>query len=238
MNVWGIADLHLSHARPDRRERFAARWRDHAERIARHWREVVHEEDVVLIPGDISMARNHRELQPDLEWLEHLPGIKVLSQGNHDHWWNTVEAIRPLLRRSLRAVGGDAIVVADLVVCGVLSTPVPEDDPLSVASPKIQRSLEALDRALEHAATLRDADQPLYLLWHHPPFDAHRRPGPWVERFEQAGVTACVSGHLHAEGQWATAVQGEMRGVRYHLVAADAVGFRPLRLDRVQAPRR
>jgi uncharacterized protein len=28
------------------------------------------------------------------------------------------------------------------------------------------------------------------------------------------------------------AVQGEVRGVRYHCVAADAIGFRPIRLDK------
>jgi uncharacterized protein len=45
-------------------------------------------------------------------------------------------------------------------------------------------------------------------------------------------VTACVYGHLHIEGQWSMAVQGDVRGVRYHCVAADAIGFRPLRLDK------
>ena len=31
--VWAISDLHLSFGRPERRDRYAARWRDHAERI-------------------------------------------------------------------------------------------------------------------------------------------------------------------------------------------------------------
>ena len=97
------------------------------------------------------------------------------------------------------------------------------------------RELAALDRALEHASALRTDGEPLYVLWHYPPFDQHRRPGPCVERFEAAGVTACVYGHLHIQGQWSLAVQGDVRGVRYHCVAADAIGFRPLRLDRPAA---
>ena len=96
MNVWAIADLHLSFARPERRERDAARWRDHAARIEARWREAVQPADLVLLPGDLSMARNHRELQPDLAWLDALPGTKVISAGNHDSWWNGVERIRPL----------------------------------------------------------------------------------------------------------------------------------------------
>jgi predicted phosphohydrolase len=230
MNVWGIADLHLSGARPDRRERHAARWKDHTERIAGEWRTVVGPDDVVLIPGDISMARNHRELQPDLEWLERLPGLKVLSAGNHDVWWNGVERIRPMLRKSLRAVGGGAISVGDVIVCGTRGTPVLSDEAPAAAVAEEKREIERLDRALKGALALRTANQPVFVLWHYPPFDAHRRPGPCVALLERAGVTACVYGHAHAEGQWGGLVQGAVNGVCYHGVAADAVGFRPYRL--------
>ena len=118
MSVWAISDLHLSFARPIRRERFAAHWRDHAAQIDRNWRDAVEPGDLVLLPGDLSMARNHRDLQPDLEWLERLPGTKVLSAGNHDQWWNGTKAIRPLLRRSMLAVGADAVATHGVIVCG------------------------------------------------------------------------------------------------------------------------
>jgi uncharacterized protein len=231
MNVWAISDLHLSFARPDRRERYAARWRDHAVKIEQNWRDVVRPGDLVLIPGDISMARNHRDLQLDLAWLDRLPGTKVLAQGNHDVWWNGVEAVRPMLRSSLLAVGGDAVVTHGLVVCGTAGTPVPTDPPAPDCQAAVDREMESLYRALEKAVELRgETDERLYVLWHYPPFDAYGRPGPWVERFERAKVTACVYGHMHIEGQWIRAVQGVIRGVRYHCVAADAIGFRPLRI--------
>ncbi len=108
----------------------------------------------------------------------------------------------------------------------------PDEPPDPARLAASDRELALLDQALEHAATLREANEPLYVLWHYPPFDQHRRPGPVVERLEAAGVTACVYGHIHIQGQWSLAVQGEVRGVRYHCVAADAIGFRPLRLDR------
>jgi len=235
MSVWAISDLHLSHARPEPRERYAARWRDHAATIEGQWRRTVGPDDVVLLPGDLSMARNHRELQPDLAWLDRLPGIKVLAPGNHDRWWNDVGAIRPMLRRSLRAVEGDAIELPGMVVCGARGAPAPSADPSDETRAELQRQLDALDRALAAAAELRHDGQPLFVLWHHPPFDQHRRPGPCVERLERAGASACVYGHLHAIGQWPMAVQGVVNGVRYACVAADAIGFRPLRID---GPRR
>lgn len=232
MSVWAISDLHLSFARPVRREHFAARWRDHAVQIERHWREVVTPNDLVLLPGDLSMARNHRDLQPDLQWLERLPGTKILSAGNHDRWWNGAPAIRPLLRRSMRAVGGDAVVSHGAVVCGTIgaSTMGDPDEPATRAV--LDRELRSLEQALAMAAVLRaDPTTPLYVLWHYPPFDAHSRPGPCVELLEAAQVTECVYGHLHNQSEWSIAVQGTVRGVRYRCVAADAVGFRPLRID-------
>ncbi|AGA30800.1 metallophosphoesterase [Singulisphaera acidiphila] len=233
MTIWAIADLHLSFARPDRRERYAERWRDHVAKIEREWRSVIRPADLVLLPGDLSMARNHRDLQPDLNWLDRLPGTKVLAPGNHDTWWNDVEKIRPMLRKSLLAVDGDAVKTHGVVICGARGAPVPledDEDPKVIAAS--EEAMATLDRALEQAAPLRDQGEPLYVLWHYPPFDQHRRPGPCVARFEQAEVTTCLYGHLHIQGQWSLAVQGDVRGVRYQCVAADAIGFRPLQLTR------
>ena len=234
MTVWAIADLHLSFARPDRPQRLSGRWHDHVARIEREWRAVVGRDDLVLLPGDLSMAGNHREVQDDLAWIDRLPGTKVLAAGNHDRWWNSARGVRPLLRASELAVGGDAVAACGAIVCGTLGVP-PSADP-DALTPRLRadqdRELAALERALDAAARLRHGDLPLYVLWHYPPFDQHRRPGPCVALLERAGVTACVYGHLHAEGQWSLAVQGTIRGVRYACVAADAVGFRPLCIDR------
>src|SRR5262249_38643786 len=148
MNVWAISDLHLSFARPERRERYAARWRDHSLKIEKNWREIVRPGDVVLLPGDLSMARDHRGVQPDLAWLGRLPGTKVLAPGNHDRWWNEVEAVRRLLRRSLIAVDGDAAALPGIVVCGMRGMSPPRADD-SVADPvALDRTLEDLGRPL------------------------------------------------------------------------------------------
>jgi len=232
MNVWAISDLHLSQASVDRRERYAERWRGHAERLAKNWRETVAPDDLVLLPGDISMARNHRDLQPDLKWLDALPGTKVLAPGNHDLWWNDVAKIRPMLRPSLQAVDGDALSVGGIVVAGARSVPVPKADAAPDQSQgDIDRALDRLSAALDDAARLRTSpERPLYVLWHFPPFDSHGHPGPWVELFEERGVTACLYGHLHTQSQWTSAVRGRRGGVWYQCVAADSLGFRPLRV--------
>lgn len=229
--LWGIADLHLALGRPFDPARHAARWDDHTERIAANWRGCVAPGDVVVLPGDISMARNHREVQPDLAWLQRLPGTKVLCAGNHDAWFNRVAAIRPMLRSSLRAVEGDAVALPGLIVCGTRGTaPIEPADPDSAADRESRRELDRLRSALADAARLRQHGEPIVALWHYPPFDEAGRPGACVALLEAARVSHCVYGHVHAQRQWSRMVQGELRGVRYHCVAADAIGFHPLRL--------
>lgn len=224
MPVWAISDLHLSHARDLSRDQYAARWRDHAAKLEAEWRAVVSRDDLVLLPGDISMARNHREVQPDLAWLARLPGSKVISPGNHDGWFNRVDKVRPMLRPRTLAVRGDAIRLPGLVVSGARGADI-ED------TPNLPAALAELDRALAHAASLRQADDRLVVLWHYPPFDKYGQSSAVTERLHRAQATACVYGHLHTEAQWSRAVQGVVEGVRYACVAADAVGFRPLRLQ-------
>jgi predicted phosphohydrolase len=232
MSVWAISDLHLSFARPDRRDRYAGRWRDHAAKIEQNWLEVVQPADLVLLPGDLSMARNHRDLQADLEWLDRLPGTKVFSRGNHDQWWNDIGSVRRLLRRSQLAVDRNAVSTHQVVVCGSAGSAFARRDENYQHVDTMTQQVEAFSEALADAARLRVPEsKPLYVLCHFPPFDPHGQPAPWVTLFEQAGVTACLYGHLHIQSQWPLAVQGRIRGVRYYCVAADAIGFRPFRIE-------
>ena len=46
---------------------------------------------------------------------------------------------------------------------------------------------------------------------------------------ERYGVKACYYGHLHG-GSHRLAVEGARNGVDYRLVAADFVGFKPLKI--------
>jgi predicted phosphohydrolase len=50
MRIYAIADLHLSLVSEKPMDVFGEAWRDHADKIDRNWREVVREDDLVLIP--------------------------------------------------------------------------------------------------------------------------------------------------------------------------------------------
>ena len=232
MQIWAISDPHLSFAAPKPMDIFGERWRDHDQQIARAWTSVVQPEDVVLVPGDISWAMRMPEALLDLQWIDALPGRKVLAKGNHDYWWSTASKVRAMLPPSLGIVDSDAIVVGDLVVCGTRGWMVPGDREFDAETDEkiYQRELGRLDRALAGATALAEGRRPIVVLLHYPPF-RDGEPTAFAERIATSGAVACVYGHLHQPDQWASAVVGDRDGVRYYLAAADAVGFAPIRIE-------
>ena len=40
----------------------------------------------MLITGDISWAMRVEDAAVDLQWIDRLPGTKVMIRGNHDYW--------------------------------------------------------------------------------------------------------------------------------------------------------
>ena len=58
MKIFAIADLHLSFNENIEKpmDKFGPGWEGHTTKLENNWRRLVSEEDVVLIPGDISWA--------------------------------------------------------------------------------------------------------------------------------------------------------------------------------------
>ena len=87
MAIYGISDLHLSKAVPNKSmELFGKDWEDYEAKLDRNWKEIVTDNDTVLIPGDISWAIDLNSAYADFEYLNSLPGTKIILKGNHDYY--------------------------------------------------------------------------------------------------------------------------------------------------------
>ena len=58
---------------------FGSRWDNHAERFETEWKKTVKDTDTGVIPGDISWGSSFEEAQSDLEFLNSLPGKKIIG---------------------------------------------------------------------------------------------------------------------------------------------------------------
>lgn len=239
MKLFALSDLHLSLSAPylpgsgvtpcqyKPMDRFGGLWAGFFPRLEANWLRAVGEEDTVLIPGDLSWALTLAEARFDLDYLQALPGRKLICKGNHDYWWQSLLRVREAAGDSLRFLQHSACDLGPWAVCGTRGWLLPghadfreEDDRL------LRRELLRLEMALQEAAAL---DKPIVVMLHYPPlYDPAAGSGfcELISAYPQ--VTDCVYGHVH--GDRAPAFEGEYRGVRYHNVSGDRLGFAPLLL--------
>ena len=84
MSLFVMADLHLDiKSNQKSMEVFGNRWQGYVSKIQKNWTHLITDEDVVVIPGDISWALNLNESLYDLQWIDDLPGKKILLSRHH-----------------------------------------------------------------------------------------------------------------------------------------------------------
>jgi metallophosphoesterase len=94
MAIYVIGDLHLSFSTNKPMDIFGKNWQNYEEKIKQDWLSKVKKEDTVILPGDFSWAMYLDETEKDFEFINNLPGKKILLKGNHDYWWSTVTSMR------------------------------------------------------------------------------------------------------------------------------------------------
>lgn len=230
MKLFAIADLHMDGGAGKPMNVFGPNWDEHCERIFGSWRSAVTEEDVVLIPGDISWAMHFEDALPDLLKIAELPGKKVLSRGNHDYWWGSLARMRTALPSDMTLIQNDAADMGAFTVCGSRGWTLPGDPDFGASDRKIyERELIRLKLSLDAAKRL--GDKPTVCMLHFPPALREGAPTGFTELLEEYGVKLCVYGHLHGAAAWEVGVRGDLRGVRYELCSADSLGFVPKQVE-------
>jgi uncharacterized protein len=228
VSFWAIADTHLSFAKPKDVSRFGELWINHAERIKASWQELVAPDDVVIIAGDVSWADKPSKVRADLEWLSEFPGRKIIIRGNHDHWWRSIIDTRALIAPfGLEALEADAREIDGVILCGTMGYVAPNDPyyhaDVTKDRERYERELGRLESALIAATAQRNANQPLIVVLHYPPFTSDGQPTAFSEAISRARPTICLYGHLHRSAEWEVAVNEVRDGVQYRLIASDFV---------------
>lgn len=223
MRVFAIADPHLSSANSKPMDVFGSGWEGHPAALFDGWRATVGEDDLVLVPGDISWALTLDEAMPDLLDLAALPGHKVLLRGNHDYWWPSISKLRAALPPRMSAIQNDAVEHGGVVVAGTRGWLCPGHFGFDERDDRIyRRELERLRLSLAAAARLEG--QMRVVMLHFPPTNPRLEPSGFSDMIAAAAPDVLVFGHVHSGSE---AVLGELGGVALHFVAADALGFVP-----------
>lgn len=248
MRIFAIGDLHLSFGVANKSMNvFGPRWEGHFERIAHHWKSLIHPDDLVLIPGDISWAMRLEDAATDLRWIDALPGTKVMIKGNHDYWWGSLKKITAILPPSIHLVQNNVFIWKDVAIGGARLWDTPEysfgkfiefrENPREKKETEewIQKEFEEkiFNRELERlrlSLSLMPKEAKIRLaMTHYPPIGANLQSSRASQILEQYNVQACVFGHLH--NLYPNKLQfGTRNGVRYILTSCDFLDFKPIQI--------
>ena len=223
MKVYSISDLHLDINNSKPMDIFGPVWKDYLDKIIIDWKSKVKEEDVVILAGDYSWAMKLEEVAPDFEFLNTLPGKKLIIRGNHDYWWSSLKKVRECLPENVFALQNDAIKIGEYIFCGNRGWLIPEGKFNTEENQKIYaREIIRLELSLKSAKKLQTNNEKIVFITHYPPFNNKVEPSEYTKMLEEYGVYKVVFGHLHGYVN-PKMIKNQINGIEYYLTSCDAV---------------
>lgn len=224
MALFAIGDTHLSLGADKPMDIFGG-WQDYVERLEKNWRSIVGPDDTVVIPGDISWAMHLDDAVKDFEFLESLPGKKIIGKGNHDYWWSTMKKLDAFLEKNgfetISFLFNNAYPADGIAVCGSRGWFFDDESPESDLV--IKRECGRIRTSLAAAA---DLGLPPVVFLHYPPITQDRMCEPIMEVLLESGIDRCYYAHLHGTAI-DYAFRGEYEGIKFDLISADSLKFTP-----------
>lgn len=219
---------------------FGENWAGHEEKIRKNWIENVKEEDLVILPGDFSWETYLEDTKLDFEYLNSLPGKKLLLKGNHDYWWTTVTAMRKFLEENnftnIDFLYNNSYEAENKIICGTRGWSIIDEE---VDKKLINRELIRLELSLKdgiqkYGNTQENSNEKeLIVFMHYPPITKARiisqQEAEFVELMKKYNVKKCYYGHLHG-ASIEDAVEGNIEGIEFKLVSADGLEFKLLKI--------
>ncbi len=227
MKVYAISDLHLSINNPKPMNIFGEEWDNYLDDIENSMKSVG-DGDLVLLAGDLSWAMKLEDAVPDLEYIGGFPGIKIITRGNHDYWWDSIGAVRSALPHNVYAIQNDCIKFGNVIVCG--SRGWSNDDKSEKGVKLYARELIRMEMSLKAMEKIRqDGDRVIFMI-HYPPFNVRFESSEVTDLFEKYSVDAVVYGHLHGRDCRAKTFL-EKNGIGYYLTSCDQIKNRAVEIS-------
>lgn len=229
MALYAISDLHLPLGVDKPMDIFGKNWENYVERLRENWERIVSEEDTVVLPGDFSWATYLDDAKADFDFLNGLPGRKIILKGNHDYWWTTMNKLKKFAMdmgyENIEFLQNNSFEYKDISICGTRgwNTPTPT---LTGEDKKIYaREILRLELSIKEA---KHPDN-IICFTHFPPILKDYHKNEMTVFFEKYNIKRCIFGHIHSGGV-KNVFEGELNGVEYTLVSCDYREFMPVKI--------
>lgn len=229
MSIYVIADLHLSFSQNKPMNIFGENWNNHEEKIKQNWLENIKEEDTVILPGDFSWATYIEDAKLDFEFINKLPGKKILLKGNHDYWWGSLKSMRKFIEENgftnIDFLHNNSYLVENKIIVGTRGWMLQDNEE---AKKMINRENERLKLSVKTGIENYGQDKEIIAFMHYPPLSSknllENNHLDFYKTLKQYNVKKCFYGHLHGSSH-IDAIEGEVGEINFKLISADYLNF-------------
>lgn len=226
--IYAIGDLHLGFSNNKPMGVFGKNWDKHYIKIKEDWERRVEDDDLVLIPGDISWAMKLEEAKSDIDFIKKLPGRKILVKGNHDYWWSSLNKVSTMYKE-LEFIQNNSIIYNDIAICGTRGWICPNKVKFTKDDEKLyHREVNRMKIALDSVSRKTDK---IYVMTHFPPTNDRLEPSEFTKLYDEYNVDKVIYGHLHGKESFKMGLQGIRDNVEYILVSCDYLDFKLKLID-------
>lgn len=229
MSIYAISDLHLSFNTNKPMDIFG--WNDYEEKISQDWRTNVKEEDLVLLAGDFSWEMKLENTYKDFQFINNLPGKKLLLKGNHDLWWTTLKRMREFLNEkefnNIDFIYNNSYEFENYIIAGTRGWNLVSEN---IDDKKIKdRELLRLENSILDGIQKYGEDKPIIVCMHYPPLLKDLKNNEFTKILEKYNVKYCLYGHLHGKSH-INVFDGIYNNVNYKMVSCDYTGFKLIKI--------
>ena len=229
MSIYAISDLHLSFNTNKPMDIFG--WNNYEEKISQDWRTNVKEEDLVLLTGDFSWEMKLENTYKDFQFINNLPGKKLLLKGNHDLWWTTLKRMREFLKEkefnNIDFIYNNSYEFENYIIAGTRGWNLVSEN---IDDKKIKdRELLRLENSIIDGIRKYGEDKPIIVCMHYPPLLKELKNSEFTKILEKYNVKYCLYGHLHGKSHM-NVFDGNYKNVAYKMVSCDYTGFKLIKI--------
>lgn len=228
MALFTIGDLHLALSDKDKPMDIFNGWEGYTQKLEENWRHTISDEDTVVLVGDISWASKLENSFKDFEFVNNLPGKKIIIKGNHDYWWATKAKMEKYFKENnfntLNILFNNCYEYQGFGICGTRGWVSINGD---TENEKVMfREVQRLEVSIKEAV---DRELEPIVFMHYPPVYGSNCNYDILDILFKYNIKRCFYGHIHGYSQ-RNAITSIQDGIKYYMVSGDFLKFMPYKI--------
>jgi len=169
-----------------------------------------------------------QESLPDFQFINDLPGKKIILKGNHDYWWSTAKKTDTFFADngldSISILHNNSFVFEDrYAICGTRGWFYEEE-----SDPHHEKILNRECIRLETSINSAGDREKIVFLHYPPKYNAYECT-EILDILKKHSIRHCYYGHIHSKA-CTSAFNGELNGTMFRLISADYLNFVPFKV--------